>query len=289
MAGAGRRERERLGRLAPPPLTDRDVAVDAATRTAFATRGFVVLRGLASREEAAAWRRVIEPAARALRWDERALEERDAYGRAFDQALNLWRRVPGVGGFTLARRFARVAARLLGVDAVRLYHDQALVKPAGGGPTPWHQDQTYWPLTGPGTVTLWMPLVDVPDPPGGMRFVPGSHRRGPFGIRGIGDASEAAFRARIEREGWPVARVGALRAGDATFHHGWTVHGADANPHGPDRPAMTVIYMADGTRVTEADDDAQALDLKLWLGGRRAGEAAAGPLNPLLYSRSEAG
>ena len=49
--------------------------------------------------------------------------------------------------FVLARRLARIAAELLGVHGVRLYHDQALYKEAGGGITPWHADQYYWPLS----------------------------------------------------------------------------------------------------------------------------------------------
>ena len=37
--------------------------------------------------------------------------------------------------------------------SVRLYHDQALFKEAGGGITPWHQDQHYWPLDTDRTIT----------------------------------------------------------------------------------------------------------------------------------------
>ena len=36
--------------------------------------------------------------------------------------------------------------RLLQTPGVRMYHDQALYKEAGGGYTPWHVDQFYWPL-----------------------------------------------------------------------------------------------------------------------------------------------
>jgi hypothetical protein len=40
-----------------------------------------------------------------------------------------------------SRRLAGIAAQLMGVDSVRLYHDQALFKESGGGRTPWHCDQ----------------------------------------------------------------------------------------------------------------------------------------------------
>ncbi|MEM9514691.1 MAG: phytanoyl-CoA dioxygenase family protein [Actinomycetota bacterium] len=64
------------------------------------------------------------------------------------------------GQVTLHSELASVAAELLGVEAVRVYHDQALVNRAGGGRTPWHQDQWYWPLDTVGadmgpTATAW--------------------------------------------------------------------------------------------------------------------------------------
>src|SRR5208283_1432214 len=89
------------------------------------------------------------------------LEKRDTYGKAFLKGMNLWVKDEGVKQFVLARRFAKLAAQLLGVDGVRVYHDQALLKEPGGGLTPWHQDQHYWPLATDKTITMWMPLADV--------------------------------------------------------------------------------------------------------------------------------
>ena len=61
-----------------------------------------------------------------------------------------------------SRRLAGVAAKLLGVYAVRLYHDQALYKEPGGGIIPWHADQYYWPLSSDRCVTIWLPLDGPP-------------------------------------------------------------------------------------------------------------------------------
>ena len=64
---------------------------------------------------------------------------------------------------------------VVGVPGIRLYHDQALFKEPGGGVTPWHQDQGYWPFRGWGPVTMWMPLVDLTAEMGGsMSFARGS-------------------------------------------------------------------------------------------------------------------
>ncbi|MFM7820610.1 MAG: phytanoyl-CoA dioxygenase family protein, partial [Actinomycetota bacterium] len=76
---------------------------------------------------------------------------------------------------------------------MRLYHDQALFKEPGGGITPWHQDHVYWPLDTTNTITMWMPLVDVPNEIGSVVFASGSHERGDLGGSEIGDDSQSHF------------------------------------------------------------------------------------------------
>jgi Phytanoyl-CoA dioxygenase (PhyH) len=252
---------------------------------AFRRDGHVCVRGLATISEIAPYRSLIDDATMAYRYDKRPLDERETYGRAFMQAPNLWRRDARIAGFTLSRRFARVAAELMGVDGVRLYHDQALYKEPGGGYTPWHQDHTYWPLDTSDTITMWMPLVDIPNEVGSMRFASTSHRFGDLGMEGIGDESQAYFDSVIAQRGFAVATHGALRAGDATFHSGWTIHGADANPTTTMRGVMTIIYFADGVRIAPPTDF-QRGDLKYWLADLPTGALANGPKNPLLWSRT---
>ena len=250
-------------------------------------KGHTVLRGLASADEVAAYRPVIRSVALRENREGRPLDQRDTYGKAFLQVWNLWNVDEDVRRFTLARRFARVAADLLGVDAVRIYHDQALFKEGGGGPTPWHQDQFYWPLDSDRTITMWMPLVDVPAEVGTMTFVSGSHRLGYLGDYAISDESDAAFATMIEERGLELETYGAASAGDATFHAGWSLHSAPANPTQAMREVMTVIYFADGMRVTEPANDAQRVDIDRWMPGLRPGDVAASPLNPLAYRRTE--
>jgi len=62
------------------------------------------------------------------------------------------------------------------VDGVRIYHDQALFKEPGGGFTPWHADQYYWPLETDKTITAWMPLQSIPLTMGPLEFSAGRHR-----------------------------------------------------------------------------------------------------------------
>ena len=44
------------------------------------------------------------------------MEERDTYGKAFLQIMNLWVEDDAVKKYVLARRFAKIAADLLGVE-----------------------------------------------------------------------------------------------------------------------------------------------------------------------------
>lgn len=256
--------------------------VPASSVTEFREKGHTVVRGLASADEVAAYRPDIERVAAERAFDKRPLAERDTYGKAFAQSCNLWQADEAVKRFVYGHRFADAAAQLLGVERVRLYHDQALVKEAGGGPTPWHQDQYYWPFDGDTTITMWMPLIDVPDEIGSMTFASGSHRLGYLGEYAISDESERTFRAMIERERLPLDTHGVLAAGDATFHAGWTLHSAGPNPTGTTRPVMTVIYFADGLHVAEPKSDAQRFDLAVWLPGLEPGDLAATPTNPIV-------
>lgn len=259
----------------------------ASVIESFRRDGHCVVRGLASADEVAAVRPAIEEAAGRRTAGVAPLEERDTYGKAFLQATNVWRLDEAVREFVFDPRFARAAAELMGVDGVRLYHDQALIKEPGGGPTPWHQDQRYWPLDTPGTVTMWMPLTDVGPEVGSMTFASGSHLLGDFGVPGISDESEAQFAAIVRRRGLPEDSHGALAAGDATFHAGWTLHRAGDNPTSAPRPVITVIYYADGARVSEPADDYQRFDLAMWLKGSAPGERAEGEHNPRLWRRPD--
>ncbi len=174
---------------------------------------------------------------------------------------------------------------ILGTPDIRLYHDQALFKEGSGGFTPWHQDQHYWPLDTDKTITMWMPLIDITPDMGPMTFVSESNRGGYLAPLQISDESEDYFERLVRERGWRTSESTFMAAGDATFHTGWTLHRASPNTTGKMREVMTIIYYADGTRVSPIHAGNEA-DLKRWLPGAREGDRAASPLNPLLYSAS---
>lgn len=266
------------------PTLSRPFALDAVDVEAYRRDGHVTLRALAGPDEVAAFRPALLAAGERTLADRRPFAERDTYGQAFLQMFNLWRQNEEARAFVFGRRFARVAAQLMGVDAVRLYHDQALFKEARGGYTPWHQDQFYWPLETDHTITLWMPLVPVTPDMGLMTFAAGSQQLGHLGDFGISDESEATFERLVEERGLVRHATPALAPGDASFHSGWTLHSAPNNRTGTLREAMTIIYFADGTRVSPLDHPNRRFDRDAWLRGCEPGDLAAGPGNPVLYN-----
>jgi len=264
------------------PTLDNYIEIPATAADSFRSNGHVLIPGVLDATEVAAWRKVISEAAMRYNTEHRALAERDTYGKAFLQIMNLWEVDEGVKQFTLARRFGKIAAQLLGVDNVRIYHDQALYKEPGGGLTPWHQDQYYWPLNTPKTVTMWMPLIDITEEMGMLTFASGSQKAGFIGNVAISDESESTFEAFVKEQGYSISRPLTMNAGDATWHYGWTLHSAPGNESALTREVMTIIFMADDAVVIEPQNDHQENDRQRWLGGLTPGSPAASALNPLV-------
>jgi ectoine hydroxylase-related dioxygenase (phytanoyl-CoA dioxygenase family) len=184
-----------------------------------------------------------------------------------------------------SRRLAAIAAGLLGVDGVRLYHDQALYKEAGGGHTPWHADQHYWPLATDRSVTVWIPLQETPLEMGPLAFARGSHRFSFGRDLPISDESETALQAALAEQNFPLVQK-PFALGDASYHLGWTFHRAAPNGSGTPRRVMTVIYIDADMPVAEPVNDSQRNDLATFLGDTPTGKVPDTELNPVLYRRS---
>lgn len=261
------------------PLTPADIA-------AFRRDGHILLKEVASPAEIAIYQPYIKAAVERYNTEHRPVAERDTYARAFLQIMNLWVRDEAVRRFTLARRFGKIAADLMGVKGVRIYHDQALFKEPGGGFTPWHQDQYYWPVDTDHTITMWMPLIDVTPEMGTMVFASGSQAAGYIGDLPISDKSEEVIKQFVKDRSYHLNPAPAMTRGDATFHGGWTLHSASGNQTTVTREVMTIIYVADGSRASKPDNKNRVNDLADWLPGLKPGDLVASLLNPLVY-RSE--
>ena len=246
----------------------------------FARDGHVLVRGIASRDQIAEYRPVIRDVVESVKDEKQG--RIDDYSKLFMQVTNIWRLSDAARQIVFNRHFAQIAAQLLGVKSVRLYHDQALFKPPGAERTPWHQDRYYWPLDTDRTVTMWLPLIDVAEEMGPMIFASGSHHVEALGDLMISERTDLKLAKLIADRGWPVHSE-PLRAGDATFHAGGTLHSAGANRSNKVREILTVIYFASGTRVAQPANENQRVDLEVFLPGVKPGEEAKSAMNPVLF------
>lgn len=210
------------------------------------------------------------------------LEERDTYGKAFLQLFNLWREDERIRALVFSRRIAKIAADLMQVEGVRLYHDQALYKEAGGGITPWHADQYYWPLQTDKTVTAWIPLQATPLEMGPLEFSAGSHQIVEGRELAIGDESETLIQQRLRVTDFKHV-VEPFDLGEISFHSGWVFHRAGANSSSQMRKVMTIIYMDRDMILKNPENKNQEHDWNTWCPGATIGEIINSPINPVLY------
>ncbi|HEY3559968.1 MAG TPA: phytanoyl-CoA dioxygenase family protein [Kribbella sp.] len=248
----------------------------------FADRGFVKLKNVLSPATIAAYEPEITGKVIELNTQHQPLDERDTYGKAFLQVSNLWQDSERVLEFVSSPRLAKIAAQLLGVQSVRLYHDQALYKESGGGVTPWHADQYYWPFSTDRCVTIWVPLQETPMEMGPLSFAAGSQKF-EFGRNlPISDESERVLQQALAEQDFPEVSE-PYELGEVSYHLGWTFHHAPPNTTDIPRRVMTVIYVDASMEISPPVNENQVADLTTWMPGNEPGETISSPLNPILY------
>lgn len=266
-------------------LLDMPYTLPTGATETFSENGYIKLKDVFDADTLNYFGIAITKATFRLNTEDRPLEDRDTYDRAFLQVMNLWREDAVVKQFVFGKRLAKIAADLMQVHSVRLYHDQSLYKEAGGGLTPAHADQFYWPLSSERTVTVWVPLQAVPKDMGPLGFYKSSHKEDFCRNLEISDESEAQITAVMQRRGFEFD-VGTFDLGEVSFHSGWTFHKAGPNLSSSPRSVMTMIYMDADICVTEPTNSPQKNDLARWLPGLKPGDTAASPINPILFDRA---
>ena len=225
---------------------------------------------------------VITPEVDRLNTEQRPLDKRDTYGKAFLQIKNLWTSSEAVREIVFSKRLARLACELMQVSGVRLYHDQALYKEPGGGITPWHADQYYWPLATEKSITLWAPLQSTPLESGPLEFSAQSHRMTSGRHYKIGDESQQFLEEKLIQGGYRQVTE-SFEPGEVSFHAGWLYHRAGVNRSRHMRKVMTVIYMDKDMKLKSPENENQVLDWEVWCPGAVPGQIIDTPLNPILY------
>lgn len=269
--------------------------VTAERRKSYAEQGFLVVPRFLDGEELEEWRAAVDHAV-AERGQQRLAfaqegqratstagprEAQEYYDRVFTQRNNLWQTDEHVRRLVLQANLGKFAADLAGVDGVRIWQDQALIKEPYGNPTAFHLDVPYWSFTSADAITIWLALDDATIENGCLYYVPGSHLARKFDNVGIGNRLGALF--EVYPDWADVAPVPCpVPAGGALFHNGLTFHGAGANMTPGRRRAMTCAYMPEGA-VFNGNRNVLPPDYfhSLTVGDVLDNEAQ----NPLVYSR----
>jgi ectoine hydroxylase-related dioxygenase (phytanoyl-CoA dioxygenase family) len=247
----------------------------------FERDGFVVVPDLLAPEELDELGPLVDAAvAERTRGNRRTLAEKSAYEQSFLQCINLWEDHPELRRLTFHPRITGAAAELLGAPALRLWHDQALYKEAGGRGTEPHQDHPYWPIAETDAVTAWIPFDAVTLETGAMGYLPGSHRVGLRRFANIFMGSTSELLERPEIRGIEPVFV-ELARGAVAFHHGLTVHLAHPNRSPRTRRVHTAIYFRDGSTRAQ-----QGVHQSVDRAGIAPGAAIASDATPVAWPRA---
>jgi ectoine hydroxylase-related dioxygenase (phytanoyl-CoA dioxygenase family) len=252
--------------------------------TFFRENRFIKLKQVLSPEVMAFFNGIISEKVAQMNKETRSLDDRTTYGKAFLQLFNLWLEDDRIKALVLSKRLGQIASELMECSGVRLYHDQALFKEPGGGITPWHADQYYWPLETDKTVTAWIPLQEIPLEMGPLEFSAGSHVITEGRELEIGDESEIKIEQRLRVTDFAHV-IEPFDPGEISFHSGWVFHRAGANTTNQMRKVMTIIYMDSNMKLKAPENKNQQADWDTWCPGATVGEVINSPINPLIFTR----
>ena len=212
----------------------------------------------------------------------------DAATERFLSLEMVWLNNPLMRDYVLSPRIARIAADLLDVPRVRLYHDNVLSKEPGCGRTPWHYDDHHFPLATHDVVTAWIPAQPIPVAMGPLAFAK------PIDVYKLVesvafDKFDTSYDHRVTevfRAHQVAVEDGPFDIGEVSFHHNLSVHTAAANRTRQSRVVLANTFYADGARVLDRPTMVSG-DWRKFIPGVEPGEVAASELNPVCWPAVE--
>ncbi|XP_064599258.1 L-proline trans-4-hydroxylase-like isoform X1 [Liolophura sinensis] len=208
----------------------------------FKEKGYVVFRGLLTKEEVNRLRESMEK-------DQTLQENEHSRGDAMGKRIrvSLWTTVPKsiTGTIVRAEKVVSKVEKLLEGEVYH-YHSKLIMKdPKTGGAFLWHQDYGYWydynclfPTMG----TLWVAVDKADKTNGCLQILEGSHLAGRIDTKVKGDQIVAdPDRVELLKQRLPL-RYMELEPGDAMFFHSNILHMSSQNQSRNRRWSLVVAY-----------------------------------------------
>jgi phytanoyl-CoA hydroxylase len=198
--------------------------------------GYLFVRGVLTPDETRWFQQGLDE------WSRRWTPTGDGYEAVLHQDHLVWRRGGALSQLTRHAKLATLARLLSGLDSVRVFLDQVIVKPAGGAPTIPHQDAPFLPFDDHRSLNCWIALDEVGKENGALTYYQGSHKLGllPRAYLDEADLLETLVPALTQL---PIQDV-PMRPGDVVFHNCLTVHRGFANVTSRPRRAFSIQYMS---------------------------------------------
>mgnify|MGYP006085533807 CR=1 FL=1 len=140
---------------------------------------------------------------------------------------------------------------------ILLYNATYLIKEVND-PTyvSWHQDLTYWGFSYDDVVSVWLALSSTNKKSGGMRMIPRSHKNGKINHKITFDTNNMLLQGQtVENVNENNSVFCPLLPGEASFHHGWTLHSSLPNESLDRRMGLNLHYLATHVKQTKHDLD----------------------------------
>lgn len=215
----------------------------------YSTQGFILKRGIIAPERATLLGQEIEnlhesmarstPADVHASWEEGIPAD---HPKRIRQLMNSEKVSPVLDAISKSDGVLSIMRQLIGPD-VYLYHSKLMMKAARDGTfTPWHQDWGYWrhAMREPSQVNCMLAIDPNIAANGALRFVEGSHKRGPIDHK---EFASASFNIGLDGDINQYDSVMVeMQPGDAVFFGPLVIHGSAANTSDMDRRANTFAF-----------------------------------------------
>lgn len=249
----------------------------------FGDNGFVVLRSVIAPRIVESLNDRVSDVMSKTNAVRRFVVPQDEYGKSFRRLMNVRQYDNVIEAFVEDAYLAEIACRLLGVSGVRISHDTAFFKPAGAPDTPVHADQYHWPISSDRAVTAWIPLEDTLFHQGPIAFYKHTHQLSDSERELLAQANQEDLTAYFKNRGSELCSH-EYKAGDVSFHLGWSFHSALPNTADETRKVFSIVYMDENIRLTNRIGKTPLeIISRNWCPGCEVNGLLASSLNPIVF------